>query len=245
MRIWKEERALELRSLASDGGDLQAARDEALAAEAFEFANAKTTNPLAKERDVQVDVDLFGKSSTVEKDIVNDKSRPLADLDESTGSVRTDTGSRSRWAGYVADTYFHPDIPREAQIFRRENLAVVLCYVLVGILQGVSSGVMNVYPLELGATEAQQTTIKVLRSLPATFKIVFGFISDAFPLLGFRRKSYMAVGWGVCSFAMAILACTPKPSIPLLSLLYLLFGVGFWWADVMADALVAEKVDSF
>lgn len=79
-------------------------------------------------------------------------------------------------------------VPRQTQLFRKENVAIVLCYVLVGIFQGVTSGVLNVYPLELGATEAQQTTIKVLRSVPASFKIVYGFLSDAVPIYGYRRK---------------------------------------------------------
>lgn len=120
----------------------------------------------------------------------------------------------------------------------------------------------TVYPLELGATEAQQTTIKTLRSIPASFKIIFGFVSDAFPLFGYRRKSYMAIGimvlrvpepccldfplclrlgWSFCSLAMALLTFNPRPSIAYISFCYLLFGWGFWWADVMADALVCQK----
>jgi 4-hydroxy-3-methylbut-2-en-1-yl diphosphate synthase IspG/GcpE len=40
-----------------------------------------------------------------------------------------------------------------------------------------------VYPLQLGATEAQQTTVSVLRSVPATLKIAFGFLSDTVRIL--------------------------------------------------------------
>jgi len=101
---------------------------------------------------------------------------------------------------------------------------------------------MNVYPMQLGATEAQQTTIKALRALPASFKILYGFLSDSYPLFGYRRKIYMAIGWSLCTLSMGLLfVCPGDPSIPFLSLMYLLFGFGFWFADVMADTLVAEK----
>ena len=32
------------------------------------------------------------------------------------------------------------------------------------------------------------------------------------------------------------------PDIGFMSFLYFLFGLGFWFADVMADSVVAEKV---
>lgn len=131
------------------------------------------------------------------------------------------------------------------------------------------------YPLDLSATEAQQATISSLKSLPSTFKLAFGFLSDNFPLAGYRRKSYMLVGWSVTSLSMLLLmlfsdltmeAVTlnndeseegdnaerylpvssdavvgAPPSIPFLSFTLLMFGTGFWFADVMGDSIVAEK----
>jgi hypothetical protein len=54
---------------------------------------------------------------------------------------------------------------------------------------------LNVYPLALGATEAQQTTFATIVTLPAAFKIIFGFTTDNFPLGGYRRKPYLFLGW--------------------------------------------------
>lgn len=150
---------------------------------------------------------------------------------------------------------YPPHVPRECQLMRRENIAVPACYLLVGILQGLSGPFINVYPLELGATEAQQVTVSSIRSLPASFKLVFGFISDNFPLGGYRRKSYMFLGWLLASISMMILVMfsdlskndedgkPPEnaPSIGFLSLSLLGFGTGFWLADVMGDSIVAEK----
>lgn len=186
---------------------------------------------------------------------------------------------------------YPPDVPRAVQLMRPENIAVPACYLLVGLLQGLSGPFANVYPLDLNASEAQQATISSLKSLPSTFKLAFGFLSDNLPLCGYRRKSYMLLGWTVTSLSMVMLlffsdlsqeavdatnsageegvdgsveddyvgryledrqhqiyqpqsitgGVGEPPSIPFLSFSILLFGTGFWWADVMGDSLVAEK----
>lgn len=122
---------------------------------------------------------------------------------------------------------------------------------------GLIGPLLNVYPLDIGATEAQYTTIASLRSLPAAFKLPFGFLSDNLPILGYRRKSYMMGGWLLVSLSMGIFFQTsdltlgeerfkneqgqmenrvvvPKnaPSIPALGLVTLLFGTGFWYVSL-------------
>jgi len=154
---------------------------------------------------------------------------------------------------WLYEYLYPPDVPRECQMLRRENLAVPTCYLLVGILQGLQGPFVNVYPLDLGATAAEQVTISSLRFIPSSFKILFGFISDNFPLMGYRRKSYMLIGWLMSSVSMLSLLwyCdlqlphkeVPEnaPSTLFLSLTILFFGIGFWFADVMGDSIVAEK----
>ena len=152
------------------------------------------------------------------------------------------------------DWLYPPNVPRECQLLRLENLAVPACYLVVGLLQGLSMPVMTAYPLDLHATEAQQVTVSTIRSLPASFKLIFGFISDNFPLGGYRRKSYMLLGWMLASVSILALMLSSNltlakdegppldaPSIPGLSVSLLCFGTGFWLADVMGDSLVAEK----
>ena len=140
---------------------------------------------------------------------------------------------------------YPPNVPPSVQLFRRENIAIPACYFLVGALQGLSGALMNVYPIDLGATEAQQVTIGGLRGLPASFKLIYGFVSDSRPLFGYRRKSYMALGWLMTSASMLVLYYVVNsrgsPSVSFLSVSYFLFGFGFWYADVMADSVVAEK----
>lgn len=174
---------------------------------------------------------------------------------------------RAGWS--LEDWLFPPGVPRECQLLRKENIAIPACYLLVGFLQGLSSPLINVLPLSLNASEAQQVTISSIRGLPASFKLLFGFLSDNVPIGGLRRKPYMFLGWGLASLSMNALlwfsdlkideqgescfggneeetdtsAPLPPnaPSIPFLSLSLLLFGTGFWMADVMGDSVVAEK----
>ena len=62
-------------------------------------------------------------------------------------------------------------------------------------IKGLMAPFVNVYPLDLNATEAQQATVSALRGLPASLKLAFGFMSDNYPLLGYRRKSVRFSGY--------------------------------------------------
>jgi hypothetical protein len=158
-------------------------------------------------------------------------------------------------------------IPTELQLYRLENLAVPACYFVVGTLQGLVRPLLNVYPLDLGATEAQQTSLAMIVTIPAAFKLVFGFLSDNVPLYGYRRKSYMMLGWWGTSVSTAYLlwnfnlsdvqkhgndatvqqqqqqssVSTSTPSLQTLFVVFFLFGCSLWMADVMADSIVAQK----
>jgi len=117
--------------------------------------------------------------------------------------------SSSRW-----DDWWYPaDRPAAVQVWRRENLAIPASYLVVGVLQGMLRPVLNVYPLDLGATEAQQTTLASIATLPSALKILFGFLSDNVPIAGRRRKPYMWMGWMTVSCAMAALLYTSDLSL--------------------------------
>jgi BT1 family len=88
------------------------------------------------------------------------------------------------------------------QLFGCSSLAVPMNYFLVGLVQGLSYPLLNVYPLALGASEAQQTTLLTLKGLPSCFKIVYGMISDNMPVGGLRRKPYLYMGWILSSLSL-------------------------------------------
>lgn len=131
---------------------------------------------------------------------------PLSDSSEDSFPVE-------HWKQRLEDFLFPPHLPRTCQLLRPENIAVPMCYLLVGLLQGLSSPLVNVFPLDLGATPAQQTSISAIRSLPASFKLMFGFMSDNLPVMGYRRKPYMFFGWFMASLSLFLLLAKSNLSI--------------------------------
>ena len=66
------------------------------------------------------------------------------------------TTSQTRLPKVVYQYIYPPNVPRSVQLCRSENIAIPACYLLVGLLQGLSGPFTNVYPLDLNASEAQQ-----------------------------------------------------------------------------------------
>ena len=67
--------------------------------------------------------------------------------------------------------------------------------VLYSLLQGVLAIKGNVY-------STAQTTIV----LPLALKFIFGFLSDSFPIYGYRRRSYAIIGWTIAAANLLLLA---------------------------------------
>ena len=166
------------------------------------------------------------------------------------------------------------DHSHRLNLFQLHNIAIPVSYCVCGTTGGMFRTFMNVYPLDIGANEAQQTTFMTLAALPATFKILYGFTSDTNPLFGYRRKPYLFLGWLTASAGMWWLLMTSDlslqreeqtileidengveheethqvvivpenaPSLFRLCCCFFLYGFGMWFANAMADALVAEK----
>ena len=118
------------------------------------------------------------------------------------------------FVSYVEDYFYPPDIPRSIQLWRYSNICIPISYLAVGIMQGMLRPLLNVYPIDLGATEAQQTMIASIATLPSALKIIFGFISDNVPICGYRRKPYMLLGWIGTVGSMILLLYGTDLSLP-------------------------------
>ena len=62
----------------------------------------------------------------------------------------------------------------------------------------------------LNAQPSQQNTLSILMTVPWSFKLVYGFISDVLPIGGLRRKPYLVVGYFTSSLCYVALALTPQ-----------------------------------
>ena len=73
---------------------------------------------------------------------------------------------------------------------------------------------LSVYMIkELGCQPAEQNTIGILMSVPWSFKLVYGFTSDTYKLFGYRRKSYLLLGYVLYAAMMLTLAYLRTPSV--------------------------------
>ncbi|KAH9095373.1 hypothetical protein LEN26_017846 [Aphanomyces euteiches] len=88
-----------------------------------------------------------------------------------------------------------------------EILALLSQYVAVGLLYGALPNLA--YPIFTGyfrLSGAEYNSATALVSFGWTLKVFIGLLSDCVPLGGYRRKSYMVVGWTLCFICMLTLA---------------------------------------
>lgn len=73
---------------------------------------------------------------------------------------------------------------------------------------------LNIYIVQtLNAQPSQQNTLVVLMTVPWSFKLIYGFLSDVFPICGLRRKPYLAFGYLLSSACYLSLAVMPQASL--------------------------------
>ena len=124
---------------------------------------------------------------------------------------------------------------------KKNQVAVfaAVIYFIQGAL-GISAIAMPVYFRRLGWSIADITIVSSLISLPWIFKILYGFLSDSFPLASYRRKSYLfffltcsILGWCSLSFF----------GLDQKSIVFALWiaNLGFAGTDVITDGLIVEN----
>ncbi|KUF86044.1 hypothetical protein AM587_10013533 [Phytophthora nicotianae] len=111
-------------------------------------------------------------------------------------------------------------VPSDDGAIQKGSVELVTCRHIGLLVSTLFAGVLNtclkrgLLPLlqaELELETYQVDAANVLMLLPWSYTFVWGFLSDAVPLLGSRRKSYIIAGWVVSlltCFAMAILNYT-------------------------------------
>ncbi|CAK4494120.1 unnamed protein product [Aphanomyces euteiches] len=158
----------------------------------------------------------------------------------------------------------------ETLVYNSQDVkALVGQYVVIGFLYGalpyVPLGVLNNY-YELSGSE-YNAPAALISLFGWSLKAFVGLLSDAVPIMGYRRKSYMLGGWVCCGVVLLALTClhhgSPSNSSPAryyrndtqtdpifrskgtrLGFLCALATFCYAFADVPADALVVEYAQS-
>ncbi|KAG6594240.1 Folate-Biopterin transporter (FBT) Family [Phytophthora cinnamomi] len=115
---------------------------------------------------------------------------------------------------------FKPDMENGAlregkplRLLSVECIGLLAQYGGVGFLAGIIPGV--IYPVLQGYLNAEGTTVvsaTVLVQIPWCYKMFFGVISDCFPIMGYRRRPYMVLGWLFCITILFIMAAMSIPA---------------------------------
>ncbi|CAM9568949.1 unnamed protein product [Hapterophycus canaliculatus] len=127
-------------------------------------------------------------------------------------------------------------------VWSLQNRAVVMSYFCVGFAIRFLTTPLSYYTVHvLESSPAQQNIMFTLAALPWSFKLVYGFISDNFPIRGMRRKPYFVLGWLSYVLINLYTATKEKPSIQLLSAWALTSSMGFMLSDVTTDAILVER----
>ena len=121
-----------------------------------------------------------------------------------------------------------------------ELTAILLVYFVQGILGLSRLAVSFFLKDDLGLTPTEVAALTGISMAPWTIKPLFGFISDGFPILGYRRRPYLILSGlvGALSWlAMATVVNTGWAAIGVITLSSLSVTIG----DVIVDSLVVER----
>lgn len=139
-------------------------------------------------------------------------------------------------------------------------------YFTVGIIYGgLPSTIYGFFLGYLNVPAYVYASASVITTLPWSFKFIFGILNDCLPIYGYKRKSYMILGWIICFIFLLVLSCQKipepyycigkdgyflkdkKPCNPnaqksggLFVILMMCVALGYVISDVAADGLMVE-----
>ncbi len=121
-----------------------------------------------------------------------------------------------------------------------ELTAILLVYFVQGILGLARLAISFFLKDELGLSPAEVAALTGIAAVPWTIKPLLGFVSDGFPLFGYRRRPYLilsgllgAMAW----VALATVVHTGWAAIAAITLSSLSVAI----SDVIVDSLVVER----
>lgn len=121
-----------------------------------------------------------------------------------------------------------------------ELIAIVSIYVVRGILNLARLAISFFLKDELGLTPAEVSVLTGLAVLPWVIKPLFGFLSDGFPILGYRRRPYLILSGLLGSFSWLALA-TVVNSAWTATIALLISSASIAISDVIVDSQVVER----
>lgn len=127
-------------------------------------------------------------------------------------------------------------------LLRRDltSLLIPFVYFIAGATTLAGVATTFYYKEDLGLTIPQAQILASISIIPWSIKPLYGFLSDRQPLFGLRRKPYLFLA-GLLGAAGYFSLATWVSSFTGAFIAVFLSGLGFALADVIVDAIVAER----
>ncbi|KAL0434031.1 UNVERIFIED_CONTAM: Folate-biopterin transporter 1, chloroplastic [Sesamum latifolium] len=155
----------------------------------------------------------------------------LTTSDDATSSIKTSVQKKK----YSTEStrFFGVDLTAD-------NIAVAMVYFVQGVL-GLSRLAVSFYLKDdLHLDPAETAVISGISSLPWLVKPLYGFISDSFPLFGYRRRSYLVLSGLLGAISWSLMA-TFVDSKYGAAFCILLGSLSVAVSDVVVDSMVVER----
>ncbi|KAL8026313.1 hypothetical protein ABFX02_14G018400 [Erythranthe guttata] len=121
-----------------------------------------------------------------------------------------------------------------------DNIAVAMVYFVQGVL-GLSRLAVSFYLKDdLHLDPAETAIISGISSLPWLVKPLYGFISDSFPLFGYRRRSYLVISGLLGALSWSLMAAFVDSKYGV-TFCILLGSLSVAFSDVVVDSMVVER----
>lgn len=132
--------------------------------------------------------------------------------------------------------------PATIHPFRLENYGIAISFFNTGIALFLLTTPATYYLInELGASSSQVNAFVTLTALPWSMKLLFGFVTDGISIFGYRRKSWMLLGWILYCFFLSIISFVERPGITIITTIMFLSTCAYIQADVCNDAQSIER----
>lgn len=121
-----------------------------------------------------------------------------------------------------------------------KHIPLLIFYFFLGFsFQFTSVGMRYWMMDDVKVSPAQMSAIFGVVSIPWCMKPIYGFISDSYPLYGYRRRPYMIIFAFVASYLWILLPFVSHDEF-VITLVMTLSSGSMCFADVMADSLLVE-----
>ncbi|GER32269.1 major facilitator superfamily protein [Striga asiatica] len=189
--------------------------------------------------------DRPGSETTPSASLFQDSDfEPLLDSTYREGYVTTNTVDKDIASSDKASTsdkkYFSNSLRLFGVDLTADNIAVAMVYFVQGVL-GLSRLAVNFYLKDdLHLDPAETAVISGVSSLPWLVKPLYGFISDSFPLFGYRRSSYLVISGLLGALSWSLMATFVDSKYGVMFCI-LLGSLSVAFSDVVVDSMVVER----